>query len=201
MLQAEKAKLYDAIKDTLYPEQKTNIISMVENIRGVRFSNGLACIHCGSLSLKRNGKYRSRQCYLCKDCGKTVNDRSDSPLSGTHHPHKWLRYFEMMVENNGKSLPKIAQELEIHVFTAFYWRRKILNATCFIGHNQLRGIVESDKGKKGSIAHHKSRKRDGSAQKRGVSNEQICVGVATQYLDNYLFWLRFLELNRKLEKN
>lgn len=29
MPHTEKVKLYDAIKDTLYPEQKANIISMV----------------------------------------------------------------------------------------------------------------------------------------------------------------------------
>lgn len=178
--------MYDAIKDTLYPEQNTNIISMVEGIREVRFSNGLACIHCGSLHLKRNGKYRSRQRYLCKDCGKTFNDISGSPLSGTHHPQKWLRYFEMMVEGRGKSLPKIAQELEIHISTAFYWRHKILNAIRSIGHKQLQGIVESDetyileseKGKKGGIPNRKSRKRGGTAKKRGISNEQIGIVVA-----------------------
>jgi transposase-like protein len=71
---AEKMKLFDAIKETLYPEPKSNLINMIEGIREVRFSNGLACIHCGSLSLKRNGKDRSRQRYLCKDCGKTFNE-------------------------------------------------------------------------------------------------------------------------------
>lgn len=186
MPHTEKVKLYDAIKDTLYPEQKANITNMIDGIREVRFSNGLACIHCGSLSLKRNGKYRSRQRYLCKDCGKTFNDMSGSPLSGTHHPHKWLRYFEMMVEGKGKSLPKIALELEIYISTAFYWRHKTLNTIRSLGHTTLRGIVESDetyfleseKGKKGGIPHRKSRKRGGSAQKRGINNEQICVVVA-----------------------
>lgn len=111
---------------------------------------------------------------------------SGSPISGTHHPHKWLRYFEMMVEGGGKSLPKIANELEIHVSTAFYWRHKILNAIRSIGHKQLQGIVESDetyfleseKGKKGGIPTRKSRKRGGSATKRGISDEQICIVVA-----------------------
>ncbi len=50
----------------------------------------------------------------------------------------------MMVENKGKSLPKIAVELEIHVSTAFYWRHKILNALRSLGHTVLSGIVESD---------------------------------------------------------
>ncbi len=83
MPQSEQMMLFQAIKDTLFPEPKDDISKMVENIREVRFSNGLACIHCGSLSLKRNGKYRSRQRYLCKDCGKTFNDITASPISGT----------------------------------------------------------------------------------------------------------------------
>jgi len=40
----------------------------------------LACLHCGSGNVKRNGKYRSHQRYLCKNCGKSYNDRTASPL-------------------------------------------------------------------------------------------------------------------------
>lgn len=182
--------LYDAIKEALYPEPNNNLISMIEGIREVRFSKRLACIHCGRLSLKRNGKYRSRQRYLGKDCRKTFN-LSGSPISGTHYPHKWLSYFEMMIEGKGKSLPKIALELEIHISTTFYWRHKILNAIRSIGHQLLQGIVESDetyvleseKGKKGGIENRKSRKRSGSAKKQGISNEQMCIVVANDRSD------------------
>jgi len=125
----------------------------------------LACVHCGSVCIKRNGKYRSRQRYLCKDCGKLFNDMTASPLSGTHHPHKWLKYFQLMVE--GVTLPKIAEQLDIHVSTAFYWRHKILNALRSLGFSALRGIIksdetyflESDKGKK-SISHRKPRNEE-----------------------------------------
>jgi len=47
-----------------------------------------------------------------------------------------------MVE--GVTLPKIAEELEIHTSTAFYWRHKILNALRSLGFAKLRGIIESD---------------------------------------------------------
>lgn len=54
-----------------------------------------------------------------------------------------------------------------------------------IGHQKLLGIVESDetfflesdKGKK-NLTHRKPRKRGGSASKRGISKEQVCVVVA-----------------------
>lgn len=68
-----------------------------------------------------------------------------------------------MVE--GYTLPKIAEKLQIHISTAFYWRHKILNALGSLGFNQLQGIVESDetffresmKGRE--ITHRKSKKR------------------------------------------
>lgn len=75
----------------------------------------------------------------------------------------------MMID--GMTLPKIAEELEIHTSTAFYWRHKILNALRSLGFSTLKGIIESDetyfleseKGKK-QITHRKPRKRGGKAK-------------------------------------
>ncbi|XEC93104.1 IS1595 family transposase [Paenibacillus tarimensis] len=189
--QSEQLQLFQAMQATLFPESRVDIASMVGDIREVRFSNGLACVHCGSISVKRNGKYRSRQRYLCKDCGKTFNDMTASPISGSHYPHKWLNYFKLMLA--GVSLPKIAEELGILVATAFYWRHKILNVIRSQGFTKLKGIIESDetfflesdKGKR-QITHRKSRKRGGVASKRGISNEQISVIVAHDRSGNIL---------------
>jgi len=184
LTEAEQHRLFEAIKDELFPSPKTDIGNLIGDIRENRFSSGLGCLHCGSTSVKRNGKYRSRQRYKCKDCGKTFNDITGSPLAGTRYPRKWMRFFELMVE--GLSLSKIAKILNIHVSTSFYWRHKILKAIASLGNLQLQGIVESDetyflesyKGKRSGIPHRKSRKRGGSANKRGISNEQVCVVVA-----------------------
>lgn len=92
--------------------------------------------------MKRNGKYRTRQRYLCKDCGKTFNDMTNTLFSGSRYPEKWVKYIEFMV--GGLTLPKIAERLDRHISTAFYWRHKILNALELHGFNQLEGIVESD---------------------------------------------------------
>ena len=96
----------------------------------------------GSLSVKWNGKYRGRQRYLCKDCDKSFNDMTGTPMAGTHKPNLWLKYFELMIE--GYTLPKIVERLDIHISTAFYWRNKILNALRLLGNSQLNGIIESD---------------------------------------------------------
>ena len=96
--------------------------------------NGLACVHCGSMSVKRNGTYKARQRYLCKDCRKSFNDMTGSPLSGTKYPHKWLKYIEMMID--GCSLRTIAKELKIYLSTAFYWRHKVLFGLQSLGHQK-----------------------------------------------------------------
>ncbi len=95
----DKRQLFEAIKNDVNAEPR-KVIGLYEGIREARFRNGLACVHCGSLRVKRKGTYRERQRYLCKDCGKSFNDISGTPLSGTHNPEKWMRYFLMMVEDN-----------------------------------------------------------------------------------------------------
>ena len=88
---------------------------LLKQIRENRFNSGMACVHCGSTSVKRNGKYKTRQRYLCKDCIKTFNDMNNTPFSGSRYPEKWVKYMEIMVE--GYTLPIIAKRLKIHFTT------------------------------------------------------------------------------------
>ncbi|QNO13519.1 IS1595 family transposase [Alkalicella caledoniensis] len=178
----DQIALFEAMKIDLYLEDPSKITELLNSIRETRFAAGMACVHCGSTSIKRNGKYRGRQRYLCKDCDKTFNDLTNTPFSGSHYPSKWVKYIELMVE--GHTLPKIAQRLGIHISTAFYWRHKILNALSSLGFNQLDGIVESDetffreslKGRK--VTDRKPKKRGEKDEKRGISKQKIAVVVA-----------------------
>lgn len=191
LTKSEQMALFNAMKQDLFPEEPDKITTLLKSIRESRFASGLGCVHCGSTSVKRNGKYRSRQRYLCKDCGKTFNDMTNTPFSGSRYPEKWVKYVEMMVE--GYTLPKIAKRLKIHISTAFYWRHKILNALRSLGFNQLQGIVESDetffreslKGQR-EITHRKSKKRGEKDKKRGISNLKIAVVVAQDRNSNVI---------------
>ena len=182
LTKSEKLALFNAMKQDLFPDEPDKITKLLKIIREDRFTSGLGCVHCGSTSVKRNGKYRSRQRYLCNDCGKSFNDMTNTPFSGSRYPEKWEKYIELMVE--GYTLPKIAERLNIHISTAFYWRHKILNALGSLGFNHLQGIVESDetffresmKGRE--ITHRKAKKRGEKDKKRGISNLKIAVVVA-----------------------
>lgn len=138
----EKQKLFNLIKEEFFSDEEEEMKDAFTAIRETQFNEGLACVHCGSVKVKRNGKYRNRQRYLCRDCGKSFNDLTNTPISGTLYLGKWSTFFYIMVE--GYTLPKIAKRLKIHLSTAFYWRHKVLFALRSLGFQTLKGIIESD---------------------------------------------------------
>jgi transposase-like protein len=172
--------------DLIYPVVKNSsnrVGDYIEAIRETRFAHGMFCPYCKGTHVVGHGKYRSRQRYKCKDCGKTFNDVSCSPMAGTHYPQKWGEYLQFIAE--GTTLPKISKILEISLSTAFYWRHKVLNSLRAMSIDPLSGIVESDetyfsksfKGKnqcKRKDPHHRGEK----SEYRGISREKNCVLVA-----------------------
>jgi transposase-like protein len=184
----EQQRLFYSIKDYLFPDTKPDIHGRIKDIREARNAGGMACPHCGGQHVVRFGKYGSRQRYRCQEtaCRKTFNDTTLSPLAGTHYPDKWLKCLQYMI--SGKPLRAIAEKLEIHLSTAFYWRHKILSAIRAKGFDGLAGVVESDETyfRESNKGHRniknqlgrKPRKRGKKATKRGISSEQVCVLVA-----------------------
>lgn len=85
---------------------------------------------------------------------------------------------------NGLSLRETALIIGITHVTAFYWRHKVLSALAKESIGSFEGLVEVDetyfleshKGRR-FIPNRKPRKRGGSATKRGIFNEQVCVLV------------------------
>ena len=81
----EQQKLFNLIKEEFFSDEEEEMKDALTAIRETRFNKGLACVHCGSVKVKRNGKYRNRQRYLCRDCGKSFNDLTNTPISGTRY--------------------------------------------------------------------------------------------------------------------
>ncbi len=111
------------------------------------FSNehAFACRHCGSVNFVKNGKDRHGHTrYICKDCGKTFSDTSNTVISGSHKDsHTWKTYIQAMLD--GCSLEACAKRCGISVPTAFVWRHKILNALNENTFNHsFTGLVEMD---------------------------------------------------------
>jgi transposase-like protein len=187
-----KRALFGELRVDLYgPDNNPPIDEMAKELREARFDKGLVCPRCAATTVRRHGTHQpkaggaKRQRYLCTSCGRTFTDLTYSPLSGTHYPEKWARYFELMVL--GWPLRKIAEEIGIHVSTAFYWRHKVLTTLREANIPGFSGILEADetyylesmKGKNRvrTLGLREPRERGGSASKRGISREQVCVLV------------------------
>ena len=50
-----------------------------ELFRTVRWAHGVLCPHCKNNPVIKHGRYQKHiQRYLCKDCGRTFNDKTDT---------------------------------------------------------------------------------------------------------------------------
>ena len=150
------------------------------------------CKHCGSTSFVKNGKDRHGHTrYICKDCGKTFSDTTNTVVSGTHKDSAtWKTYIEAMLE--GCSLEECAERCKISVPTAFTWRHKILNALDEHSFNHtFNGLVEMDEAwvrisYKGNHSKSKSFSMPRNSYKRGSDNREqsngakVCVLCAVE---------------------
>jgi len=153
----------------------------VNDERERRFCTGYRCPRCGSDHIHGHGRYRDRKRYRCAECGRTFNDRTGSPLSGTHYPERWGTYIACMAA--GYSLRRTARVLNISLPTAFYWRHKLLAALIVNARPiMVHGIVELDEvyvleSQKGSRNMRRPPRQRGTGRSvtRGPARNRLCV--------------------------
>lgn len=170
-----------------------------ENLKSKELSNKVAanietpyhnmhCPDCQSQRKQRWGKRDGLQRYRCKDCKRTYNSLSNTPLSRLRKKKQWLEYSGCLV--SGISIRKSAQKCDVHRNTAFRWRHRFLSNAKSVVPEKLSGIVEADetyflRSEKGSKQlKRKPRKRGGKASQRGISKEQVCVLVCRDRQSN-----------------
>ena len=93
-----------------------------------RFKAEPCCGHCGSKSVggwsSQNGLAR----YRCRDCTKTFNALTGTPLAQLHRRDAWFNYAKALAD--GLSLRKAAARCGISLDTSFRWRHRFLAAQC-----------------------------------------------------------------------
>lgn len=140
------------------------------------------CPHCASEHVVRNGAARGLQRYKCRDCLKTFNTLTGTPLARLRMKGKWLG--QAAVLRDGVTIKKAAETLGVARSTAFRWRHRFLALPKTLQAESLVGIAETDetyflqsfKGLRKGLT-RPARKRGGSAAKRGISKEQVPVLV------------------------
>ena len=149
-----------------------------------------ACPHCGA-SAKRNGHKDKKQRYKCNGCGKTFVEATHSAMSYSHYGEAvWKQVVRDTIEDI--SLEQTASSLGISIPTAFNMRHKILlaleteealqptilNGVCEMDDTY---VLESLKGTKIPDDYsRKARKHGAIAQKRGLSEEYVCISTGIQ---------------------
>ena len=107
-----------------------------------QFKAAPCCGHCGSKSVvgwsSQNGLAR----YRCRDCTRTFNALTGTPLAQLHRRDAWFDYAKAIAD--GLSLRKAATRCGIALDTSFRWRHRFLKAAPAVKANAVRGIVEAD---------------------------------------------------------
>lgn len=171
----QRQRLCEAL---MRPRRENQAAEIVQSLMG----SCSACPHCGSNRLYRHGRVRGLQRYRCKACERTFTSLTGTPLGRLHHQGKWLTYAQSMLRS--ETVREAAATVGVHRNTSFRWRHRFLSWAKDDRPQRLHGITEADEtylleSEKGSrqLA-RKARKRGGSATKRGISDEQICILVA-----------------------
>lgn len=107
------------------------------------FDNLSQCPHCHSSHFKKWGKAGKTQRYYCKDCHKTFNNKTKTPLAKLRKCHIWKEYVRCMELK--LPLREAASICNINLKTAFLWRHRFLLAQSGKCRDKLSEIVELDK--------------------------------------------------------
>ena len=146
------------------------------------FERAPKCPHCAHERIHRHGRSEGLQRYRCGACGKTFNALTGTPLARLRHKAKWLDFLQAMQDS--LTVRRSARDVGVHRNTRFRRRHRFLAWCKNDRPEHLHGITEADEtyflesSKGARTLGRPARKRGGSATKRGISDEQICVLVA-----------------------
>ncbi len=102
----------------------------------------VACRRCGSLKVVRNGHRGELQRYLCRDCGKTSNAVTGTPMARLRRRETFEAYARCLAQ--GFTVREAAQACSVSVSTAHRWRLRFLEKVVEHQPKDLSGILEVD---------------------------------------------------------
>ena len=148
--------------------------SEVVTLIDAQFSAAPACGHCKSERFISWGQVKGLRRYKCRDCHRTFNALTGTPLAHLHRRDAWLEYARAMVDR--VSLRKAAKRAGVCLETSFRWRHRFVQPARDKRPSVVTGIVEADetvvlKSLKGSrkLVARAPRKRGGEPKKLGLS--------------------------------
>jgi transposase-like protein len=100
------------------------------------------CGHCGSERVARWGSAHGLARYRCRECERTFNALTGTPLAGLRYRSRWLSFGEAL--KDGATVRQSAKNCGVATSTAFRWRHRFLATPAANEPTGLSGIVEAD---------------------------------------------------------
>lgn len=154
------------------------------------------CPHCGSSNINKNGKYKGKQNYVCKECNRKFNNLTNTIF---HHTHLTYNQIEKAIECTINLFPirKTANILKVSTKTVFTLRHKIMSCLKDIVNSfKLNGKIELDeyylsinlKGTQKEKMPRASKKRTSHGSRtRGINKHKVCITSGIDENDNMFF--------------
>ena len=127
-----------------------------EVLEEIRWPDGLTCLRCGSMHIRRS---YTRDQYDCGSCGYQFSVISGTMLHDTHLPlRKWMVATYLIVESKkGISANQIKRTIGVSYKTAWYLCHRIRAAMTEVNAPKLGGTVEVDEtfvgGRRENVGH------------------------------------------------
>lgn len=174
---------------------ENDIITLLDTVMRMTEINNAGhtpdCPYCGSGTVIRYGLKHGKQRFFCKNCGRTFLPTTHTIMSMSHYPADiWKEVIEDTLRGN--AIDYSVKRFGVSHQAVFDMRHKILLAlqdlpetqnVCLNEVSELDEtfVLESYKGKKlPAEVSRKPRKHGAKAQKRGISNEYVCICTGIQ---------------------
>lgn len=181
------AQLIDCVKK-LSGAAADRLLTLALSMVDVESVTITTCPYCGGSHVVRNGKKRGKQRFLCRPCDRTFVTTTHTIMSMSHSPASvWKEVISDTLD--GDAIDYTAGRMGLSHGCVFNMRHKFLLALQDMATKDpvvLKEVSELDetfvleclKGKKlPEEAGRPARKHGAKAQKRGISNEYVCINT------------------------
>lgn len=168
----------EMLASVLAGDERTEALALI----AARFAELPACGHCGSHNVQAWGRRGGLARLRCRDCGRTFNALTGTPLARLRMRDAWVGYARTLVD--GLSVRKAARMCGLDPSTAFRWRHRFLARIAVTKPEKLDGIVEADesyflRSEKGSRhLDRPARHRGGTGTPANQGHDQVPVLIA-----------------------
>jgi transposase-like protein len=170
----EVAQLREWVADIRNPAECLALIETAAQGRG--------CPHCGGGRVHRCGQASGLQRFRCRDCRRSYNALTGTPLARLRKRGHWLTYLQCVLDS--RTVRDAASVTGVHRTTSFRWRHRFVPGFARDRPTQLSSVVEADEtylleSQKGSRHMNRpARRRGGTAPHRGIGQAHDCLLVA-----------------------